>query len=94
MKAVVGEEALSSDDLLYLEFMEKFETRFLTQAINENRTIEESLDLAWTLLRIFPMHMLKKISNEKIRRKYYSREGHIERLREEQEALKKRVLEN
>lgn len=31
MKAVVGEEALSADDLLYLEFTEKFEHRFLTQ---------------------------------------------------------------
>ena len=94
MKAVIGEEALSADDLLYLEFMEKFESRFLAQNITENRTIEESLDLAWTLLRIFPIHMLKKISNEKIRRKFYSREGHIERLREEQDALRKRVLDS
>lgn len=33
MKAVVGEEALSSDDLLYLEFLGKFEKNFLTQGI-------------------------------------------------------------
>ena len=35
MKAVVGEEALSSDDLLYLEFLSKFEKNFLTQGKNE-----------------------------------------------------------
>ena len=34
MKAVVGEEALSSDDLLYLEFLSKFEKNFLTQGMN------------------------------------------------------------
>jgi V-type H+-transporting ATPase subunit B len=34
MKAVVGEEALSSDDLLYLEFLGKFEKNFLTQGKN------------------------------------------------------------
>jgi V-type H+-transporting ATPase subunit B len=56
MKAVVGEEALSHDDLMYLEFLEKFETKFLSQAPNENRSIEDSLDLAWSLLRIFPIH--------------------------------------
>lgn len=31
MKAVVGEEALSSEDLLYLEFLEKFEQKFVNQ---------------------------------------------------------------
>ncbi len=35
MKAVVGEEALSSDDLLYLEFLGKFEKNFLTQGMNK-----------------------------------------------------------
>ena len=73
MKAVVGEEALSSDDMLYLEFLEKFENRFLMQNINENRSIEESLDLAWSLLRIFPIDYLKKVPNEEMREKYYSR---------------------
>jgi V-type H+-transporting ATPase subunit B len=71
MKAVVGEEALSHDDLMYLEFLEKFETKFLSQAPNENRSIEDSLDLAWSLLRIFPIHQLKKIPDEEMRAKYY-----------------------
>ncbi|CAG9312056.1 unnamed protein product [Blepharisma stoltei] len=91
MKAVVGEEALTSEDLLYLEFLEKFEGRFLTQSINENRHIEDSLDIAWSLLRIFPINSLKKITNEEMRNKYYSREHHFERVRQEAEDLKKRV---
>ena len=34
MKAVVGEEALSPDDLLYLEFLQKFEKNFISQGTN------------------------------------------------------------
>ena len=62
MKAVVGEEALSEEDLLYLEFLDKFEHKFVTQAASDNRTIFESLDLAWELLRIFPREMLRRIN--------------------------------
>merc|ERR1719277_1691699 len=54
MKAVVGEEALSEDEHKYLEFLDKFESKFLTQGPYENRDIFTSLDIAWTLLRIFP----------------------------------------
>ena len=35
MKAVVGEEALTSEDLLYLEFLSKFEKNFISQGINK-----------------------------------------------------------
>jgi len=54
MKAVVGEEALSSDDLLYLEFLKRFESQYIAQGPYEKRSIFDSLDLAWKLLRIFP----------------------------------------
>jgi len=64
MKAVVGEEALSAEDKLYLEFLEKFETKFVAQGRYENRTIEESLDMAWELLRTFPRNTLKKIKRK------------------------------
>eukprot|EP01104_Vermistella_antarctica_P005940 TRINITY_DN16686_c0_g1_i1.p1 TRINITY_DN16686_c0_g1~~TRINITY_DN16686_c0_g1_i1.p1 ORF type:complete len:488 (-),score=154.91 TRINITY_DN16686_c0_g1_i1:247-1710(-) len=72
MKAVVGEEALTEEDLLYLEFLEKFEAKFLTQGYYESRTVFQSLDLAWSLLRTFPKPMLKRI-NPKILNEYYSR---------------------
>lgn len=61
MKAVVGEEALTPDDLLYLEFLSKFEKNFISQGSYENRTVFESLDIGWQLLRIFPKEMLKRI---------------------------------
>uniref|UniRef100_A0A7N9D4Y5 V-type proton ATPase subunit B, brain isoform n=1 Tax=Macaca fascicularis TaxID=9541 RepID=A0A7N9D4Y5_MACFA len=61
MKAVVGEEALTSDDLLYLEFLQKFERNFIAQGPYENRTVFETLDIGWQLLRIFPKEMLKRI---------------------------------
>lgn len=87
MKAVVGEEALSAEDKLALEFLDKFEHEFVGQGelaffllleyINswrflaptgpyEARTIFDSLDLAWNLLRIFPKEMLNRI-NPKVR---------------------------
>lgn len=46
VKAVVGEEALSSEDKLSLEFLEKFERTFISQGAHESRTIYESLDQA------------------------------------------------
>lgn len=72
MKAVVGEEALSQDDKLSLEFLDKFERQFITQGSYESRTIEESLDIAWSLLRIFPREGLSRISKKTLD-KYYKR---------------------
>lgn len=62
MKAVVGEEALSSEDLLYLEFLDAFEKKFVAQGAYEARSIQESLDLAWSLLRIFPRELLRRVT--------------------------------
>jgi V-type H+-transporting ATPase subunit B len=74
MKAVVGEEALSSEDRLYLEFLEKFEKTFVSQGYYESRTIQESLDIGWQLMRIFPQEMLKRIP-QKTLAEFYQREA-------------------
>ncbi|KAH1080538.1 hypothetical protein J1N35_020299 [Gossypium stocksii] len=74
MKAVVGEEALSSEDLLYLEFLDKFERKFVTQGAYDTRNIFQSLDLAWTLLRIFPRELLHRIPSKTLDQ-YYSRDA-------------------
>jgi len=71
MKAVVGEEALSDEDLKYLEFLAKFEKNFINQGANENRSIFDSLDKGWELLRIFPPEMLKRIPKKIIDKYYY-----------------------
>ena len=74
MKAVVGEEALSAEDLLYLEFLEAFEARFVSQGAYEARTIQASLDLAWSLLRIFPRELLRRITAKTLDA-WYDKEG-------------------
>jgi V-type H+-transporting ATPase subunit B len=91
MKAVVGDEALSEEDFTYLDFLKSFESRFLSQGPNENRSIEESLDMAWDLLRVFPIHSLKKIPNEEMRKKYYDRAQQFARERNEQDHFKRRL---
>lgn len=72
MKAVVGEEALSAEDKLSLEFLDKFEDQFVKQGAYETRTIFDSLDIAWSLLRIMPKEMLNRI-NPKVIKEYYAR---------------------
>lgn len=74
MKAVIGEEALSSEDKLSLEFLEKFEKTFISQSQYESRTVYESLDLAWSLLRIYPKELLNRIP-KKILDEFYQRSG-------------------
>lgn len=74
MRAVVGEEALSSEDKLSLEFLEKFEKTFISQSAYESRTIYESIDLAWSLLRIYPKELLNRIP-KKILDEFYQRSG-------------------
>lgn len=61
MKAVVGEEALSQDELLYLDFLKSFEGELIMQGSYETRDIFKSLDIAWKLLRNFPKEQLKKV---------------------------------
>ena len=75
---MVGEEALSAEDKLYLHFVEKFEKDFLRQTPTENRTIFETLEEAWKLLRIFPRDVLNKIKDSE-KDKYYPRQSAFSR---------------
>jgi len=59
--AVIGEEALTTRDKLYLNFAEAFERRFINQGEYENRDIEQTLDLGWDLLSMVPEIELKRI---------------------------------
>lgn len=73
LAAVVGEEALSATDKLYLKFADVFEARFIKQGAHEDRTIEQTLDLGWELLAMFPEGELKRLKKEfidKYGRKY------------------------
>ena len=66
--AVVGEEALSARDRLYLTFAENFERRFISQGVYENRDIDVTLDLGWGLLSALPETELKRIDPETIKK--------------------------
>ncbi len=68
--AIVGEEALSDRDRRKLAFAEAFEENFLQQGLDENRSIERTLDIAWECLRIIPKEELTKISKD-LREQYY-----------------------
>ena len=72
MKAVIGEEALLSEDKLALEVLDEFEKQFVGQGAYKSRTIFDSLVLAWSLLRIFPKEQLNRIS-PKITAEFYAR---------------------
>jgi len=66
LMVVLGEASLSEIDKIYLKFANQFETEFLTQDENENRSIIQTLDIAWDLLSILPKEELKRIRDELI----------------------------
>ena len=70
LSTILGDSALSDLDKLYADFADQFERRYVSQGYETNRTIEETLDLGWELLRILPKSELKRI-NLKLIDKYY-----------------------
>ncbi len=61
--SIIGEGALSAEDRRVLTFTDEFETTFLGQG-TANRSIQETLDLAWKLLRAMPVALLKRIPQQ------------------------------
>ena len=66
LMTILGEAALSDDDKLFAKFADEFERKYVSQGNETNRTIEETLDLGWELLRILPRRELKRIKQEYI----------------------------
>ncbi len=64
LAAVVGEDALTEVDKKYLHFGDEFEKRFIKQGKKENRSIEQTLNLAWDLLSLLPEQELKRIRRQ------------------------------
>lgn len=62
LSVILGDAALSDVDKLYAEFSDNFEEQYVSQGNTTNRTIEETLDLGWKLLKILPVTELKRIS--------------------------------
>ena len=66
LMTILGEAALSDDDKLFAKFADEFERQYVSQGNETNRTIEETLNLGWELLRILPRKELKRIKPEYI----------------------------
>ncbi len=70
LEIVLGSEALSETDKIYAKFAAEFEKRYVSQAYDEDRSIERTLDIGWELLSILPQRELKRIQQRFID-KYY-----------------------
>ena len=68
LAAIIGEEELGKEDQMYLKFGEALEGQFFTQGEYENRSIEETLDLGWRLLKLLPENELYRIKPELIKK--------------------------
>ena len=72
LASVIGEEELTPIDHTYLEFGDAFERKFVTQRFDEDRSIAQTLDMGWEVLKILPAEELHRITDEEIE-KYYGK---------------------
>ena len=70
LAGIVGKAGLTSVDLNYMNFGDEFENKFLTQAIDENRTIEETLASQWSTISNLPKNELTKVKDKFIEQYY------------------------
>lgn len=75
LASVIGEEELSPVDKKYMEFGRMFEKHFIAQKSNENRTIEQTLDLGWRLLSMLPREELDRVDSAILDQKYHSEDA-------------------
>ena len=73
LASVIGEDELSPIDKKYLAFGKEFEERYIGQGLEENRTIEETLDLGWELLKMLPREELDRIDTKILEQFYDNR---------------------
>lgn len=72
LMVILGEAALTEVDKLYAKFADEFENRYVSQGYETNRSIEETLEIGWELLRILPRNELKRVRSEYLD-KYYEK---------------------
>lgn len=70
LASVIGEDELSEIDKKYMKYGVEFEKRFLNQGFDENRSMEETLELAWDLLSLLPKGELDRMSSDLIEQHY------------------------
>lgn len=72
LASVIGEDELSPTDKRYIAFGKAFEERFLKQGVNENRSLEKTLELAWQLLSLLPREELDRMDDQLLDRYYHA----------------------
>jgi V/A-type H+-transporting ATPase subunit B len=70
---IVGREALDERDNRFLDFADRFEEEFVDQGYDTNRDIDDTLDIGWELLSMFPKEELNRI-DEDLLEEYYREE--------------------
>ncbi len=70
LASVIGEDELSASDKAIMKFGQMFEKYFLNQGFDENRTMDETLDLAWELLSLLPVSELDRVNEQLIKEHY------------------------
>ena len=70
LASVIGEDELSELDKAYMYFGKMFEKYFVTQRDDENRSIDETLDLGWNLLSLLPKSALDRVDEKLLDEKY------------------------
>ncbi|MGN0602778.1 MAG: V-type ATP synthase subunit B [Oscillospiraceae bacterium] len=70
LASVIGEDELSELDKSYMRFGRMFEKYFVSQGEDENRSIEETLDLGWNLLSLLPKSALDRVDEKLLEEKY------------------------
>jgi len=66
LAVILGEAALSEADKKFAKFADEFEDKYIRQGVDEDRTIKETLDLGWKLLKILPKNELKRVKEEHV----------------------------
>ena len=74
LMVILGEAALSEMDKIYAKFADQFEQKYISQGYENNRSIEETLNIGWQLLSLLPKSELKRI-DDKFIDKYYRKVG-------------------
>lgn len=75
LSTILGEAALTEIDKKYAHFADEFENKYVSQGFNTNRSINETLDIGWELLRLLPRNELKRIKDKFLDMYYDKSEG-------------------
>lgn len=75
LSTILGEAALTEIDKKYAHFADEFEKKYVSQGFNTNRSIKETLDIGWELLRLLPRNELKRIKDKFLDKYYDKSEG-------------------